>query len=150
MNQMSAFDKWRPKHIDTKPTTDEAAVAHAVLFEIQGLIQKLLDEGRSGAIDFQSLPPMGPAAYDFLKRWLSVGEVTATVAGLGRTEIRETHYPGVWWLTHRNDSDEIVQESVEVTEIPEILRSHREDIRSGLRTMSEHLLATWHVKGNRV
>lgn len=82
---------------------------------------------------------MDAATYQRLKDALSTGEVTATVAADLRVEISETQYPGVWWLTHRNERGDIVTELIEVTEVPAILKSHVADMRAGLQRLEQAL-----------
>ena len=63
---------------------------------------------------------------------LLAGELDA----LGKSLIRETAYPGVWWLEHRNTEGEIVGRYIEITRSPEILMSQDADIGAG---RAEHL-----------
>lgn len=135
---MSTF-KNIPIRVELPSPVDDTAIAHAVLCEIQVLMEEFVSSGQSGAIDLRQVPPMGPDAYQFLKQSLSAGEVSATIKGVGRTEAQETAYPGVWWITHRNQKDEVVTELIEVTEIPEILKSQREDVRHGLRRLAKRI-----------
>ncbi|OIQ63159.1 hypothetical protein GALL_553020 [mine drainage metagenome] len=51
---------------------------------------------------------------------------------IGNTEVRETLYPGVWWLTYYNAEGDIVADLLEITAVPEILKAPEEDIRDGL------------------
>ncbi len=61
------------------------------------------------------------------------------VAAEVTVEIRETQYPGVWWLTHRNEQGGIVTELIEITEVPAILKSHVADMAAGLRRLEQAL-----------
>ena len=55
------------------------------------------------------------------------------------SRIRETVYPGVWWLEHRNVHDEIVGRFIEVTRTPEILSSQDADITAGRARLEDQL-----------
>ncbi|MDD1619313.1 MAG: hydrogenase expression/formation protein, partial [Methylococcaceae bacterium] len=104
---MSTF-KNIPISVELPSPVDDTAIVHAVLHEIQLLVEEFVRSGQSGAIDLRQVPPMGPEGYQFLKDSLSAGEVTASIKGVGRTEVQETAYSGVWWVTHRNQKDEIL------------------------------------------
>ena len=66
--------------------------------------------------------------YEQLERILGDGEVNVTIDSLGPSTIRETAIPGIWWTTHRNADDEILTELIEVTELPDLLKTPQEDI----------------------
>lgn len=135
---MSTF-KNIPIRVELPTPLDYHAIAHSVMLEVQVLLDEFVRSGQSGAIDLRQIPMMGPEIYQFLKQSLSAGEVSATIKGVSRTEVHETAFPGVWWVTHRNQKDDIITELIEVTEIPEILRSQREDILHGLKSLGERL-----------
>lgn len=108
------------------------AMVSKVLNQIKELLARFLESGESGVVDMRLLPRMNAATYQHIKDILSNGEVTALVEAEARVEIRETQYPGVWWLTHHNEQGGIVTELIEVSRIPGILASHVADMRAGL------------------
>ena len=67
-----------------------------------------------------------------MRHALGKGEVSAHIEAIGPSEITETRYPGVWWVTHYNVEGDIVADMLEITTAPEILSSQPDDIRSGL------------------
>jgi hydrogenase-1 operon protein HyaF len=110
----------------------------ALLSEIAAMLQKLLDHGEPGVIDLAGLP-FAPGEYEQLREALGQGELTARLEALGTSEIVETRFPGVWWLTHYNVEGDIVADGIEVTLLPEILKSQPEDVRAGLARLQEAL-----------
>ena len=104
----------------------------AVVRRIEEALVLFLDRGQTGAIDLRALPQMGAATYLTLQETLGTGEVSATVSADIRVEVRETRYPGIWWLTHVNERGATVTEVIEITAVPAILRSHAADMRIGL------------------
>lgn len=127
------------------PSGDIAGIANmggiggidAVLNEIATLLEHLGATGQAGAIDVRSLP-LAPAEYDSLRTLLGTGEVTAAIEAQGPTHIHETAFHGVWWVMHRGNDNNVVAELIEVTLLPEILKTHIADARvaaSGLRTL---------------
>jgi hydrogenase-1 operon protein HyaF len=114
--------------------------AIALLHEIEALLAHYLAGGEPGLIDLRGLP-LSPQDYEALQTLLGTGEVTAHLDAGGPSEIRETAYPGVWWITHRGPDDAVVAELIEIAAIPHILMSQAQDMRTGLarlrRAMSE-------------
>lgn len=112
--------------------------ARAVLREVENLLQKLLEEGEESSIDLSGLP-LTPEDYDLLEETLGEGEVVAEVHSLGPTRIHETGIPGVWWVTHYNDEDEVLAEFIEVAWCPEILLAPEDDVKDGLEALRARL-----------
>jgi hydrogenase-1 operon protein HyaF len=92
----------------------------AIGCEIATLLARLADGGEAGAIDLRSLP-VGSQDRQALVELLGEGEVTAEIAARGMSRVRETAYPGVWWVTHENSAGDVIAEFIEVTRMPEIL-----------------------------
>jgi hydrogenase-1 operon protein HyaF len=138
---MSSLDNI-PVRVEQTPTPDDFALVQSILHEIHAMLERLLAEGEEGAIDLRGFPTLNPASLALLETWLPLGEVSAVITGVGRTEVRETAYTGVWWLVYRNEDGDVVTESILVTEVPEILKSQKEDIELGLRKFSRILSAT--------
>jgi hydrogenase-1 operon protein HyaF len=110
----------------------------ALLTEIVALVEKLAHDGTTGSIDLNSLP-FGPGEYEQLQLLLGEGEVSAHIEALGPSDITETRHPGVWWVTHYNVEGDIIADSIEITTIPELLRSQPDDIRMGLELLKAQL-----------
>jgi hydrogenase-1 operon protein HyaF len=110
----------------------------ALLAEIAARLESLANDGTSGSIDLNSLP-FAPGEYEQLRQALGQGEVTAHIEAIGASEITETRYPGVWWVTHYNVEGDIVADMLEIATFPEILMSQPDDIRSGLALLHVQL-----------
>lgn len=128
-----------PVRVDSDRKEANLAIAKAVLNEIRELVAQFIDSGKSGAIDLRQRPRMRAETYQSLKEMLSVGEVTAVVDVAVKIEIKETQFPGVWWLTHYNEQGAIVTEIIEITEIPAILKPHVAEIGVGLKRLEQTL-----------
>jgi hydrogenase-1 operon protein HyaF len=107
-----------------------------ILNEVMHAIDRLLDEGIPTTIDLAGLP-FAPGELDALEATLGSGELSAQLDALGNSRIRETTYPGVWWIEHRNVHDEIVGRYLEITRVPEILSSQDADICAGRARLRE-------------
>jgi hydrogenase-1 operon protein HyaF len=107
-----------------------------ILNEVLHALDRLIDNDEATTIDLASLP-FAPGELDALEAALASGEVSAQLDALGTSIIRETFYPGVWWIEHRNVYDEVVGRYLEITRMPEILSSQITDIRAGRARLGE-------------
>ena len=107
-----------------------------LLNEIIHALDRLLGDDEPTAIDLASLP-FAPGELDELERALGRGELSAELDALGKSIIRETAYPGVWWVEHRNTGGEVVGRYIEITRSPEILMSQDADIGAGRARLRE-------------
>jgi hydrogenase-1 operon protein HyaF len=110
----------------------------ALLAEIAARLERLASDGTTGSIDLNSLP-FAPGEYEQLRQTLGQGEVSARIEAIGPSEITETRYPGVWWVTHYNVEGDIVADIIEIAHIPEILKSQPADIGEGLELLRAQL-----------
>ena len=107
-----------------------------ILFEVLHALDKLLDDDVPTTIDLAGLP-FGPGELEKLEAALGEGELVARLDALGTSHIRETAYPGVWWVEHQNVNDEITGRYIEVTRFPEILSSQDADIGAARARLRE-------------
>lgn len=107
-----------------------------ILNEILHALDRLIDTEEPTTIDLAGLP-FAPGELEGLEASLGTGEVSAQLDALGTSRIRETIYPGVWWIEHRNVYDEVVGRYLEVTRMPEILSSQTTDICAGRARLAE-------------
>jgi hydrogenase-1 operon protein HyaF len=112
--------------------------AKALLHELAGLLDAWVNKSEPASVDLRSLP-LTRGDYAELDAVLGIGAVSASVEAIGASEVRETRYPGVWRVTHRNEAGEVVADLIEVCEAPAILRSPAEDAAEGLIRLREAL-----------
>jgi hydrogenase-1 operon protein HyaF len=133
---MNAIDKIGIKVVGAAdlPTGNVKALLH----EIVELLDAWLTKGEAASIDLRSLP-LSRGDYDELGAVLGSGAVSASVEAIGASEVRESRYPGVWRVTHKNEAGEVVADLLEVCALPEILRAPAEDAADGLIRLKEAL-----------
>ena len=123
------------------PIYSQSAAPHAsgntqaILAEIETALQALLKNAKEHSIDLRSLPLLS-GELDYLKQTLGIGEVRVEVDALGKSDVQETAYRGVWWVTHFNALDEVMAEFIEVSFCPDIIRAQRDDVRESLEALS--------------
>ena len=131
----------------TSPVPYVRGNVEPILHEVAHALDRLLDEQEPTVIDLASLP-FALGELETLESYLGTGELTAELDALGVSQIRETTYPGVWWLEHRNTDGEVVGRYLEITRTPEILMSQDVDITAGRARLSENLEGSERGKSN--
>lgn len=114
--------------------------APPILHEILHALQRLIDEDETTTIDLRAIP-FGPGDETDLLSSLGKGEITMRLDSLGVSEIWESRYPGVWVIDHRNQAGESVALQIEVTRVPEILKSQNMDITAAISRLENQLTA---------
>ncbi|MDD3530906.1 MAG: hydrogenase expression/formation C-terminal domain-containing protein [Gallionellaceae bacterium] len=105
--------------------------AAAVLGEVEALLDGLLRTAEGGMIDIRGLP-LSAADRRWLQAQLGEGEVEVRLSIAGASRILETAYPGVWWIEHRDERDNLVSEFIQVAYVPELISAHPDDVEGGL------------------
>ncbi|MGE5087718.1 MAG: hydrogenase expression/formation protein [Candidatus Levyibacteriota bacterium] len=113
-----------------EPLDAKTGVVPALLGELDDALQSLLDRGTRHVIDLSTMP-MSAADRLALEQALGTGELTMELSALGRSQIRETSFPGVWWVRHDDPQGRTLAEHIEVAPVPEIVRAHGSDIERG-------------------
>ena len=105
--------------------------AGPILREIATALARLLDTGEPTTIDLGALP-FSAGDEKALDAALGAGEVHATVKALGESHISETGVSGVWRVDHFDQQGETLSRFVEITFVPDILKSQPDDAVDGL------------------
>jgi len=126
--------------LDAIPVSTEVATGNVepLLHEIRHALKRLAKGEDGTVIDLKRLP-LAPGEEDRITAVLGKGEVRAEIDALGPTLIEETSYPGVWLITHCNAEESIVARFIEVTYMPELLKSQQADIESGIKKLESEL-----------
>ena len=111
----------------------------AILSELAALLARLGAAGDTAMIDLRSLP-MSAADRMLLQQTLGDGEVHATLRAQGLSPARETGFPGVWWIEHRDPEGGLMAELLEVAPFPQILASVPDEITAAAAALRAHNL----------
>ncbi len=109
-----------------------------LLHEIRHALRHLLDNGETTTIDLRSLP-MAPGEQQQLLEILGKGEVSARLDALGKSEITESSYAGVWLIIHYNNNGEVMGKFIEITRMPAILETRTADMEESLAALQMRL-----------
>jgi hydrogenase-1 operon protein HyaF len=103
------------------------SMARALFNELAQHLQHLLDDGTEHTVDLFSLPVNDQDKQE-LDQMLGKGEVEVTLDTVGKSHIFETSFSGIWWVRHYAADELLISEFIEVTWIPEIIKSHPSDV----------------------
>jgi hydrogenase-1 operon protein HyaF len=109
-----------------------------ILHEVRHALTRLIELGESTQIDLNAIP-FGPGDEERLLTLLGSGEVEASIQALGPTRVWETAIPGVWLVDYSNEEGERLALYLEVTTVPEILRTQREDLATAVAALDTRL-----------
>ncbi|HEB82845.1 MAG TPA: hydrogenase accessory protein HupE [Gammaproteobacteria bacterium] len=112
-----------------------------MLHEIRHSLNRLIETGESSVIDLRSIP-LAPGEEEKILTALGRGELRAELDALGKSEIIETQYAGVWLISHYNENEEIIGRFIEVTVMPDILCSQSADMIDASQRLAEALQDT--------
>lgn len=126
------------KVVDCDPLLALSGNASALLHEIAALLGRLVQDGSTGTIDLRGIP-LTPGDRAYLREQLGEGEVRAQVNAFGPSEVRETAYRGVWWVTHHDAEGGLCAELIEVTPLPAILASDAGELGESLQRLQANL-----------
>jgi hydrogenase-1 operon protein HyaF len=112
--------------------------ATSLLHQVATLLQNHLETGEAGSIDI-GRTPLSPAERRRLEEVLGFGEVEARIESKGLTVVREAGVPGVWWLDYHDGSGAAIARFIEITEVPEMLRTSAYDMKRGLTRLKGKL-----------
>ncbi len=120
--------------------TDLASLADdglvdALLMEVAAMLGRLVDKGETASIDLRGLP-LSFSCIANLEQRLGRGEILVQLDAAGRSELRETAFPGVWWTQHCDEAGRVIAMLIEVNTIPDILRADPVDMADSLRRLA--------------
>lgn len=113
--------------------------AAPLLHEIRHALDALVKTGETAIIDLGAIP-FASGDERIVKEVLGTGEVDATLTVMGESHVRETEIPGVWFVDHFDREGNMQSRFIEVTFMPEILKTQSEDAERGLEVLAERLI----------
>ncbi|MDM8545541.1 hydrogenase expression/formation C-terminal domain-containing protein [Candidatus Venteria ishoeyi] len=124
-----------PVALENLPSTHNVT---PLLNEVRHALQALLTTGEATQIDLRSIP-LSDRDVAQIQDALGVGEVEIQINALGPSMIKETTFAGVWWVEHRNSSNELTGRYIEITPVPDIVPSAMSDIQDGLERLNRRV-----------
>ncbi|WP_027852278.1 hydrogenase expression/formation protein [Marinobacterium litorale] len=118
--------------------------AGPVLVELLDVARKHQQEARElPHVINLSLLPFAPEDHQFLGEKLGQGQVVILSRGYGNCRISATAIAGIWRVQYYNSTDQLILDTLEVIDIPQVACAAREDLEDSaerLREMREVLV----------
>lgn len=127
-----------PSPLAVDPAHGTSPQVLSLLNEVAALLDQWTQSSEGGSVDIGRLP-LSRVEREALTALLGSGEVDAQVDALGKSRIRETSIPGVWWVTHFDGESAVIGEFIEVAQTPELVSAQREDMIRGLERLNDRL-----------
>ena len=86
-----------------------------------------------------SLLPMSPEDLSYLFEAFGTGTVSILSRGYGNCRITSTRLPNVWWVQYFNSMDQIILNTIEVVDVPEVALAAKEDFQDSVERLGEWL-----------
>ena len=96
-------------------------------------------QGSAAHIINLSLLPMSPEDLAYLYDAFGTGTVSILSRGYGNCRITSTRLANVWWVQYFNSMDQIILNTLEVVDVPEVALAATEDFQDSIARLGEWL-----------
>ncbi len=123
----------------------EAPPLREGIMNAPAVLTELLDRsrgyrmGQAAHVVNLSLLPMSPEDLEYLMQALGIGPVTMLSRGYGNCRITSTNLAHVWWVQYFNSMDQLILNTLEVVDVPEVAQAAREDYEDSIERLGEWL-----------
>ncbi|MEJ2604419.1 MAG: hydrogenase expression/formation C-terminal domain-containing protein [Gammaproteobacteria bacterium] len=132
----------KPHELTTLQPPEGALNAPAILTEIADRVQTRKAGDETHIINL-SLLPMSDEDLVFLDESLGKGPLDVLSRGYGHCIISATRVPDVWWVRYFNSMSKMILNSIEITDLPHVVKAAPEDIRDSAARLAELLEPYW-------
>lgn len=109
-----------------------------VLNEIKYALEALRATGATRTLNILNFPLTNEDAA-YLDEVLGRGSLTINYDGADHTFWQEAKISGVWWGEYRNANGKVTLRTLEIAEVPPLVKAQPEDIADGLAHLTEIL-----------
>ena len=96
-------------------------------------------KGATAHIINLSLLPMSPEDLAYLYDAFGTGAVSILSRGYGNCRITSTRLANVWWVQYFNSMDQIILNTLEVVDVPEVALAASDDFQDSIERLAEWL-----------
>jgi hydrogenase-1 operon protein HyaF len=126
--------------LDSAP--DDVMNALPILIELQEYAAAW-QPGKPPHVINLTLLPLSDGDHRFLDAVLGAGPVETLSRGYGSCSIVSTAYPGIWWVRYTNSMGTLILNTLEITEVPEVVCAAQDDLDDSRRRFRELLEPYW-------
>lgn len=132
----------RPIDVDAASAPDGVMNALPILAELQSHCERYTEDSVPHAINL-TLLPLSDADVEFLDERLGRGPVDVLSRGYGKCQIISTLVPKVWWVRYYNSMGTLILNTLEVVDVPQVLRAAPEDLDDSARRLGDIIAPYW-------
>ncbi len=134
------IDPANRRRIDVAADDGGPAIANALplLVELEARRALYAAQGTPHSLNL-SLLPLSEAELEYLDERLGRGPVEVLSRAYGRCEVLSTLVPDVWWVRYYNSMGTLILNSLEVIDVPEVVRAAAEDLHDSALRLEEIL-----------
>ena len=133
-----------PERPDEPVPTGDANVPEAmtnalsILVELEALLERFRRDGTPGTITL-SLLPLSDEEVEFVDARLGRGPVDILSRSYGKCQIIGTNTRDVWWVRYYNSMNTLILNTLEITDVPEVVCAAPEDLADSAERLEEIL-----------
>lgn len=133
-----------PREIKTDPDDVPAEVMNAlpILVELQSHCAAY-DPSKAAHVINLTLLPLSAADLLFLDEQLGRGQVDTLSRAYGKCQVSSTLIPNVWWVRFYNSMGILILNTLEVVDVPAVIRAAPEDLRDSASRLEGLLTPYW-------
>jgi len=130
--------------VDTSVTADDDALPNVrpILVELASSLEAFQRDGTPHSINL-SLLPLSEAELESLDARLGRGPVDILSRAYGKCQIISTRTPGIWWVRYYNAMGTPILNSLEVVDVPQVVKAAAEDLADSAERLAEILSPYW-------
>lgn len=123
---------------EDKVDNPELANALPLLVELRSHCETYERDGTPHSLNL-SLLPLSEAELEFLDERLGRGPVDLLSRSYGKCQVISTKTPNVWWVRYYNSMGILILNSLEVVDVPEVVKAAPEDLRDSATRLDDIL-----------
>jgi hydrogenase-1 operon protein HyaF len=134
----------RDRPIDTSSDNVPEGVVNAlsILVELEAHCEAFEKDGKRREINL-TLLPLSDADLEFLDARLGRGPIDTLSRAYGNCQVVSTLSPNVWWTRYTNSMGKPILNTIEVVEVPEVLKAAPDDLEDSAKRLDEILAPYW-------
>lgn len=121
---------------------DEVMNALPILVELQSRCSAYVTSQTPHVINL-TLLPLSDADLIFLDEQLGRGPVDTLSRAYGKCQVISTQVPNVWWVRFYNSMGILILNTLEVVDVPAVVRAAPEDLQDSAQRLDELLTFCW-------
>lgn len=124
------------RSLPDQPAPDGVMNAPVLLAELRDVVQRFRSGDPAHVINL-TLLPLTPADIDHLNTSLGIGAIVVLSRGYGNCRVSSTSIPHIWWVQYFNASDALILNTIEVTDMPDVVPASADDYADSVIRLAE-------------